>query len=112
MTGSVWIFGDNDEFWNGNRLEVDPLGSLQGHLVHTFAPGLWLGLSAGHDFGGEATVNGIAKDDRRSLVSGAVTLGVPVNRQVGLKFGYLGSRTLEEVGADLDTVFVAASVLW
>ncbi len=112
VTGSVWIFGDNDEFWNGNHLEVDPLVSLQGHLVHTFAPGLWLGLSAGHDFGGEATVNGIAKDDRRSLVSGAITLGVPVNRKVGLKFGYLGSRTLEDIGADLDTVFVAASVLW
>lgn len=112
VTGSVWIFGDNDEFWNGNHLEVDPLVSLQGHLVHTFAPGFWLGLSAGHDFGGEATVNGIAKDDRRSLVSGAITLGVPVNRKVGLKFGYLGSRTLEDIGADLDTVFVAASVLW
>lgn len=86
--------------------------SLQAHLVRTFAPGLWLGLSLGQDFGAASTINGLAKDDRRNQTSGAVTLGVPLSRQVGLKIGYLGSRTHEAVGADLDTVFFAASVLW
>lgn len=112
FTGSSSLYGDNNEFWKGNLLEVDPLVSLQGHLVYTFTPGLWVGASVGQDFGGESTVNGKAKDDHKSVLSGCLTLGVPINRRVGLKFGYLGSRTQENVGADLDTVFFASSVLW
>lgn len=112
FTGSTWFYTANDEFWNGNLLQVDPLITLQSHLIYTFSPGLWLGLGAGHDFGAQSTVNGLEKDDRKSNLSCGVTMGIPINRAVGLKFGYIGSRTQEKVGADLDNVFFGASVMW
>ena len=59
LTGSVGISTDNEEFWNGNRREQDPLYALQGHLVYTFRPGLWVGTSAGCRYGGESQINGI-----------------------------------------------------
>ena len=112
LTGSVSFYGDNDEFWNGNRLEQDPLLSVESHLIYTFLPGLWLGASAGFDTGGRSTVNGVENDDYRNQLSWALTLGAPITRQVGFKLSYLGSRTLEKIGTDLDTVAVAISVLW
>jgi hypothetical protein len=42
----------------------------------------------------------------------ALSPGLPINRSVGLKFAYLGSRTLERIGADSDTFAVAVSVMW
>ncbi len=112
LTGAAWLFADNDEFWNGNRLEQAPLWSLESHLIHTFSPGLWVGASAGFDTGGRSTINDTAKNDYRNQVSWALTLGVPISRQAGLKFSYLGSLSLEETGADLNTLAVAVSVLW
>jgi hypothetical protein len=112
FTGSTWLYTDNDEFFNGNVLEVDPFVTMQGHLIHTFSPGLWLGLGVGRDFGGQSTVNGLEKSDRKSSYTWGATLGIPVNRAVGLKFGYISTRTQEKVGADLDHLIFAASVMW
>ena len=51
LTGSVFFFTDNNEFFNGNRRKQDPLYVLQGHIVRTFDRGIWASLSAGHDWG-------------------------------------------------------------
>jgi hypothetical protein len=112
FTGSTWFFTENDEFWNGNSLEVDPLVSLQAHLVYTISPGLWIGTGIGQDFGAQSTLNGIEKDDRKSNLSFGITMGIPINRSFGFKVGYIGTRTQEKVGADLDNLVFGASLLW
>ncbi len=112
FTGALWIFTDNNDFWNGNRVEQDPLLAMQSHLIYTFRPGLWLGASLGYDIGGRSTVNGDAKDDRRNQLSWALSLGLPVNRHVGVKLGYIGSRSGERIGSDSDSIVAAVSVLW
>jgi hypothetical protein len=112
ITGAAWFFTDNDDFFSGNRLAQDPLAALQGHLIYTFRPGLWLGASIGYAAGGRSTINGVAKNDRRNQLSWALSLGVPLNSQVGLKLAYLGSRAGERIGTDSDTLALAVSVLW
>lgn len=109
---AFWFFTENDEFWNGNRVEQDPLLAIQGHLVHTFRPGLWVGSSVGYGAGGRSTVNGVAKNDRRNQFSWALSFGVPVNRQVGLKFSYIGSRTMERIGSKSDSLAFAIAATW
>ena len=34
VTGSLFLFQDNDEFWLGTRLEQDPLWFVQGHVIY------------------------------------------------------------------------------
>ena len=48
LTGSVFIFGDNDEFWRGTDREQEPLWFAQCHAIYTFRPGLWASLSGGY----------------------------------------------------------------
>ena len=52
LTGSVFLYGNNNEFWKGTRLENDPLWALQAHLVYTFKPGLWASLGTAYGTGG------------------------------------------------------------
>ena len=112
LTGAAWIFTDNDEFFNGNKLEQDPLYTLQGHLIHTFRPGLWAAAGAGYAYGGQSTVNGVEKDDRKGVLAWSLSLGYPITRESGVKVAYIGSRTQESVGSDTDTIVVAFSILW
>lgn len=112
FTGSVWLYTDNQDFWNGHQLDQDPLASMQGHLIYTIRPGLWLGTSLGYDYGGRSSIDGIQKDDLKSVVSWGLTCGVSVSRSMGFKFGYIGSRTQRDVGADLNHLVAAFSVMW
>jgi hypothetical protein len=48
-TGFVALYTDNNEFFNGRKLEQDPLYIIRGHLIYTFHPGVWAGASAGYD---------------------------------------------------------------
>jgi hypothetical protein len=112
FTGEVALYTDNDEFYNGNTLEQDPLYIAQGHLIHTFQPGHWAGLSVAYDYGGESTINGVEKDDRRQDVAMALSYSYPFNRTSGISAAYIKTRTKESVGADTDTLSLALSVLW
>ena len=112
LTGAVWLFTDNDDFFNGNKLEKDPLYTLQTHLIYTFRPRLWAAASAGYGYGGESTVSGVDKNDRRGNLVWAHSLGYSITRQLGVKVAYLGTRTQESVGLDSDSIAVGFSVFW
>lgn len=112
LTGSVYIYTDNNDFFDGNKLETDPLYTLQTHLVYTFRPGLWAAAGAGYGYGGESTVNGEEKNDRKENIGWALSFGCPITPQLGLKVGYLGIRSQESIGQDSDSIVVAFSVFW
>jgi hypothetical protein len=112
LTGSVFLYEDNDEFWGGNLLERDPLWFVQGHVIYGFKPGWWASLSGGFAHGGRSDVNGVPKlDDMRSSYL-AVSLGMPVARRQSLKFTYLTSDTHISVGANTDALLAAWSINW
>jgi hypothetical protein len=113
LTGSLRLFETNKEFWPGDsRRKQDPLFLLQGHVVHTFRPGLWTSLSGGYGFGGESTVNGLAKDDENDNFFWALTIGMPLGQSQGLKLAYAGVRTNNLVGIDSENLVLAWSFMF
>jgi hypothetical protein len=40
LTGAVYLYTDNDDFFNGNKLEQDPYYTIQTHLIYAFRPGV------------------------------------------------------------------------
>ena len=111
-TGYVTLYTDNTDFFNGHRLEQSPLYVINGHLIYTLRPAVWVGASAGYDHGGRSTVDGAEKDDRKQDLLWALSLGFPVSRQLGVKISYIASRTQENVGSDTDSVVVGVSAFW
>lgn len=112
LTGEVAFYTENNEFFNGNTLEKDPLYIIHGHLIHTFRPGLWAGVSFGYDYGGQSRINGVDKDDRRQDTGWAINFAYPINRSSGIKVTYIRTRTQEPVGLDTDTLTAGLSILW
>lgn len=112
LTGSVFLYSDNNHFWRESRLVTNPLLAAQAHLIHTFRPGLWASLSTAYGWGGEATINGKAKDNITGNWLTALSLGVPVDHKQTIKFSWVRARTHRVVGADTDSFLVAYSVMF
>jgi hypothetical protein len=112
LTVAGMFFTDNNEFFNGKRLQQDPVYTADAHLIYTFRPGLWLASSVGYAGGGVTTVNGVSNDNNQSNVGWGLSLGLPISRAVGVKFGCIGTRTQVGTGQDTDTFACAISVMW
>ena len=112
VTGSVFIYSDNNHFWNETQLETDPLWAAQAHLIYTFRPGLWASISTAYGWGGEATVNGDAKKNPSGNWLNALSFGFPINRTQGVKVFWLRARTQKPTGSDNDSLAIAYSVMF
>ena len=112
LTGSVFLFTDNKDFFNGSTREQEPIYALQAHVVKSFKPGLWASMSAGYSKGGESKINGIHKDDERKNLLTALSLGIPLSKNQGLKFSFIQSNNQNDIGADSKNTAVSWSVAY
>lgn len=112
VTGAVWLYTENNDFFGGNKLEQDPLYYAQGHLVHTFKPGRWAGLSIGYGYGGEVSINGVDKDDTRKDVAWALGYGFRILPRLSMKIAYIGTDTHADTGIRSDSIAIAFSTFW
>jgi hypothetical protein len=112
LTGSVFLFTDNDSFYPGARLENDPLYAIQGHLIYTFRPGLWASLSSAWGTGAEPTIDGASRDAETENWLAALSVGMPISRTQGVKLAYIRSQTQVETGADLNTILLSYSKMF
>ena len=113
LTGSVFLFGDNDDFFGGSTLEQDPLYAVQTHLIYAFdKPGYWAALSAGHGWDGQSTLDGNKVDDSRRLFLSALSVGVPISKRQGIKLAYIRTRTNTNTGSDVDSITLGWSHLF
>jgi hypothetical protein len=110
LIGSTYFYTANDDFFGGNKLEQDPVHSLQAHVIRVFKPGVWASLSAAYGWRGETSNNGVASNNDKNDVLAALSMGLPVNRSQNIKLAYVRSRTNRLTGADLDTLLIAWSM--
>ena len=112
VSAAAWIFTDNNDFWKGSEREQDPFYTIQGHLIYTFRPGLWLSSSIGYGYGAQNTINGDVKDDRGENLAFALAGGFSISRNMGFKLAYIGTRTQTYKGFDSDSLALSFSVIW
>ncbi|MHC5002183.1 MAG: transporter [Planctomycetota bacterium] len=110
LTGSAYLYDDNDDFFNGNELEQDPLFAVQAHVVRTLAPGWWISAGAAYGWDGESTINGEAADDARSNLLYGLAFGFPLGATRSMQLGYIRREALQDVGMDGHNVFVSWSI--
>jgi hypothetical protein len=111
LATAATIFGDNDDFFGGQRREQDPIYSLQGHLVYSFHSGIWAALTGTYFNGGRTTVDGVTKDDLQQSTRAAATLALPVNRHHSIKL-YASTGLSIRTGSDYDAIGTAWQYRW
>jgi hypothetical protein len=112
LTGSVFVYTDNNDFYDNTELESDPLYAVQGHLIYTFRPGLWTSLSTAYGNGAGPTISGVAKDVETANWLTALSMGLPISRRQGVRLTYLQTRTQKNTGADTDTLLLSFSQMF
>jgi hypothetical protein len=110
LTGSVFLYTDNDDFFGNNKREQDPLYALQTHVVYTVPERWWVSVGAGHDHGGQSSINGEKSDDKKRDILYGISAGFPFGSRSSLKLAYIGSRTRKDVGTDSDNLALAYSI--
>jgi len=111
LTAGVTFFTDNDDYFNGRRLEQDPVYTTQLHATYNFGRGIWIALSGAYDFGGTTTVNGVSKDDCLSNSRVGTTLSMPVNKNNSIKL-YASSGVATRRGTDYDLIGTVWQYRW
>ena len=107
---TLWLFSDNQDYFGGQTLAQEPIVAVQGHVVYSFRPGMWLGLAFGYLDGGTTTVAGRQLNTLRSNSRGGVTLQVPFARRHGVRVAFSrGVRT--RIGADFTTLVLGYQVM-
>ena len=101
-----------NEFWNGTRRKQDPMAFLQGHISRTFRPGLWAGISGGYGYGGPNYVNGLSKFDDTRARYWAASLGIPINREQGMKLAYIWHKTNALTGSRLGSIALSWRIIF
>ena len=111
VTGSIWFFTDNDDFFEGTKRTQDPLYAIQGHVVYNFKPGFWLSTGVGFGTGARTTIDGVARSDKQNNSRVSMTLGLPVTRHQAIKLLYVKGRT-KDIGGDFQRFAIAWSMMW
>jgi hypothetical protein len=81
----VWLFTDNANFFRGHVRGEDPLWVAQAHAGYNFRPDLWLALDATRYTGGETILDGIDKNDSKSVLRVGATLSIPISNGLSTK---------------------------
>jgi len=78
ISPSILMFGDNNEPSLGTRadkIEQDPLFSLENHLSHNFTPKLWAFANLLYRLGGATTTDGVENENKQNMLAGGLGLG-------------------------------------
>lgn len=111
LSGGIWFFTDNEEFFGDVRREQDPITTMQAHIGYSFRPQLWVAANATWYGGGETTVNGARKADRQETTRIGLTLSVPLSREQSLKLAWSDGASTR-IGSDFTTWTVAWQYGW
>ena len=110
LATGVRFYTDNNDFLDGQTLQVSPIYSVQGHLIYSFTPGIWVGLDGLYYTGGRPTIDG-KKGETRANARVGLTLTLPVNRYNSVKlYGSTGVYT--KTGTDFDLVGIVWQFRW
>ena len=109
LTGSVFIYTDNDDFYQKQRRKQKPLYAIQSHLIYNFDAGKWISLSAGYGLGGQSKVGNTYKNDKKHTVLSSLSFGMPLSSSQSVKIGYLNGKTNVTTGTNFNSLFLSFS---
>lgn len=108
---SVFLYTDNDDFFNGMTRTQEPIYAVQVHAIYSFPKAIWASVGATYFIGGETSVDGIKKTDELENWRTGFTVALPLTRHHSIKlFGHSGIST--RIGTDYDALGIAWQYRW
>ena len=95
------FYEDNDDFFNGIRVEQDPLYSASFHLIYNFTRG-WLSLDGNYFTGGRTEKDGVRQDDLQENSRWGITWTRPIGGKHLIKLS-VSTGVVTRIGNDFDS---------
>lgn len=108
--GVTW-FTRNDEFFNGNTREQDPLYSVQVHLTRQLGRAAWGAFSVTYYDGGRNSINGVENTQALGGTRLGATLSLPVDQRNSVRLS-AHSGLYARTGSDFDGISALWQHLW
>lgn len=108
LSGSVFLYTNNNNFFNGSTRKQDPVFEAQTHLIRRFKHRMWTSLSVGSGLAGQSIVNNQPNRDEQKNVMGALSFAFPIMKKQAVKIVYIRSQTLSDIGGDTNSL----AVIW
>jgi len=112
LTGSVFMFSNNNSFVDKAVLKQKNVYALQTHVVYSFKLGLWASLSTGYGTGGRIRIDETKPKFKVDNWVWAASLGMPIGKTQSFKLTWLSGRTQNLVGRDSDNLLLSWSLRW
>jgi hypothetical protein len=109
--GGAWFFTANKNFFGGSLREQRPLLSLQGDVVYTIRPRMWVSVNGTYFRGGQTVVNGNVNSDRKANTRIGATYSHPLNQHQSIKVAWAKGLTTR-FGGSLNTIAVGWQYTW
>lgn len=107
---SIWLFTNNNNYVNGNKLGQKPLYTFKFHLIRDLPNNMWISANIGYGIGGRVIVNDIDRDSKISAMRFGLHYAVPFN-QHAFKIGYVSGIRFER-GSDFDALTLTYQYRW
>ncbi len=107
----VTFYSDNTNYLEGQTLEIDPIYSIQGHIIYNFKYGIWCALDGTYYRGGQTAVNEIKGDTLQENTRLGASLSLPINRHNSVKL-YTTSGVSTRTGSNFDTLGISWQYRW
>jgi hypothetical protein len=106
----AWFYGDNDDY-QGETREQDPIVSLSVHLIKRLRPGFWVALDANYYKGGETRVGDAPPLNLQRNSRAGFTVVMPFRGRHAVRASFsTGVETRS--GGDFDNYSLAYIVAW
>jgi len=112
LTGSLFLFSDNKDFFDHARLEQKTLYAAQAHVIYDFEPDLWVSLSTAYAARGRVYLEKQKTAFEVDNWLWAASFGFPIGKTQSVKLTWLSGRTQNDVGRDSDNLFLSWSMRW
>lgn len=109
--GGVWLATTNKNFFGRSTRSQAPMLSLQGDVLYTFKPRMWLAVGGTYFRGGRTRVNGVLNDDSRNNSRYGATFAYPLTKNQSLKIAFARGLTAR-FGGSLTSIGVAWQYAW
>jgi len=109
--GGAWLFTTNKSFLGTSRREQKPMASVQGSVIYTLRPRMWVSGNATFYSGGSTVLNDTANADRQKNARIGATFSYPLNQHQSLKVAWAKGVTTR-IGGNLNTIAVAWQYTW
>ena len=111
VMGGAWLFSANNSFLGTSRREQKSMASIQGGVIYTLRPRMWLSGNTTFYSGGNTVINGIENNDRQKNARVGATFSYPLNQHQSMKIAWAKGVTTR-IGGNLNTVLVYWQYAW